>query len=764
MLEKEQWNGFEGRQWKEEINVRDFIQKNYKPYDGDESFLSAPTEATNKLWGALQKLQKEERAKGGVLDMETEVVTGLTAYGPGYIDESMKDLEKVVGLQTDKPLKRAFMPFGGINMAEQSCESYGYKPSEELHKIFTEYHKTHNQGVFDVYTPEIREARRSHIITGLPDTYGRGRIVGDYRRVALYGVNQLIKFKQEDLLNCGDGTMTDDVIRLREELADQIKALHGMKAMAQIYGYDISEPAKDAREAVQWLYFGYLAAIKTQNGAAMSVGRVSTFLDIYIERDLQAGKLTEEEAQELIDHFVMKCRMVKFARIPSYNELFSGDPTWATLEVAGIGVDGRHMVTKNDYRFLHTLENMGPSPEPNLTVLYSSALPINFRTYAARISVKTSSIQYENDEVMKPVWGDDYSICCCVSATQTGKEMQFFGARANLAKCLLYAINGGVDEKSGVQVAPQFRPIEGDYLDYDEVIKKYEVMSDWLADLYVNTLNLIQYMHDKYYYEAAEMALIDTDVRRTFATGIAGFSHVIDSLSAIKYAKVKVLRKDIEVKNKAGEVVSVSKNVAYDYEIEGDFPRYGNDDDRADNIGIYVLKSFLDKIKKRHTYRNSEPTTSILTITSNVVYGKFTGAMPDGREAGTPLSPGANPAYGAEKSGLLASLNSVAKLPYEWALDGISNTQTINPGALGHTEDEQTDKLVQVLDGYFDQGPHHLNVNVFGVEKLKDAMEHPEKEEYANFTIRVSGYAVKFIDLTREQQLDVIARTCHERL
>lgn len=764
MLEKEQWNGFEGRQWKEEINVRDFIQKNYKPYDGDESFLSGPTEATNQLWGALQKLQKEERAKGGVLDMETEVVTGLTAYGPGYIDESLKDKEKVVGLQTDKPLKRAFMPFGGIMMAEQSCENYGYKPSAELHKIFTEYHKTHNQGVFDVYTPEIREARRSHIITGLPDTYGRGRIVGDYRRVALYGVNQLIEFKQEDLANCGDGTMTDEVIRLREELADQIKALNGMKAMAQIYGYDISEPAKDAREAVQWLYFGYLAAIKTQNGAAMSVGRVSTFLDIYMERDIQAGKLTEEEAQELIDHFVMKCRMVKFARITSYNELFSGDPTWATLEVGGSGVDGRHMVTKNDFRFLHTLENMGPSPEPNLTVLYSSKLPVNFRTYAARISVKTSSIQYENDEVMKPVWGDDYSICCCVSATQTGKEMQFFGARANLAKCLLYAINGGVDEKSGVQVSPEFKPIEGEYLDYDEVIKKYEVMSDWLADLYVNTLNLIQYMHDKYYYEAAEMALIDTDVRRTFATGIAGFSHVIDSLSAIKYAKVKVLRKDIEVKNKAGEVVSVSKNVAYDYEIEGDFPRYGNDDDRADDIGVYVLKSFLDKIKKRHTYRNSEPTTSILTITSNVVYGKFTGAMPDGRPAGVPLSPGANPAYGAEKSGLLASLNSVAKLPYEWALDGISNTQTINPGALGHTEDEQTEKLVQVLDGYFDQGPHHLNVNVFGVEKLKDAMEHPEKEEYANFTIRVSGYAVKFIDLTREQQLDVIARTCHERL
>jgi formate C-acetyltransferase len=764
MLEKEQWNGFEGRQWKEEVNVRDFIQKNYKPYDGDESFLAAPTEATNKLWGALQKLQKEERAKGGVLDMETEVVSGLTAYGPGYIDESLKDLEKVVGLQTDKPLKRAFMPYGGIKMAEQSCENYGYKPSEELHKIFTEYHKTHNQGVFDVYTPEIRAARRSHIITGLPDTYGRGRIVGDYRRVALYGVDQLIKFKQEDFANCGDGTMTDDVIRLREELAEQIRALNGMKAMAQTYGFDISQPAKDAKEAVQWLYFGYLAAIKTQNGAAMSVGRVSTFLDIYMERDLAAGKLTEEEAQELIDHFVMKCRMVKFARITSYNELFSGDPTWATLEVGGIGVDGRHMVTKNDYRFLHTLENMGPSPEPNLTVLYSSRLPHNFRTYAARISVKTSSIQYENDDVMKPVWGDDYSICCCVSATQTGKEMQFFGARANLAKCLLYAINGGVDEKSGVQVAPEFKPIEGDYLDYNEVIQKYEVMSDWLADLYVNTLNLIQYMHDKYYYEAAEMALIDTDVRRTFATGIAGFSHVIDSLSAIKYAKVKVIRKDIEIKNKAGEVVDVAKNVAYDYEIEGDFPKYGNDDDRADEIGIYVLKSFLDKIKKRHTYRNSEPTTSILTITSNVVYGKYTGAMPDGRAAGTPLSPGANPSYGAEQSGLLASLNSVAKLPYEWALDGISNTQTINPGALGHDENEQTEKLVQVLDGYFDQGPHHLNVNVFGVEKLKDAMEHPEKEEYANFTIRVSGYAVKFIDLTREQQLDVIARTCHDRM
>ncbi len=750
MIENAQWDGFEGRLWKEEINVRDFIQNNYKPYDGDESFLVGPTDATNKLWGRLQELQKEERAKGGVLDMETEVVATLNAYGPGYIDESMKDLEKVVGLQTDKPLKRAFMPFGGIKMAEESCKNYGYEPNPELHKIFTEYHKTHNQGVFDAYTPEIRKARHSHIITGLPDTYGRGRIVGDYRRVALYGIDYLMEQKAADYANCGDGTMVDDVIRLREEITEQYRALAGMKKMAESYGFDISKPAKNAAEACQWLYFGYLAAIKTQNGAAMSVGRVSTFLDIYIERDLEKGIITEEEAQELIDHMVMKFRMVKFARITSYNELFSGDPTWATLEVGGTGVDGRHMVTKNDYRFLHTLENMGPSPEPNLTVLYSTALPKAFRNYAARISVKTSSIQYENDNVMKPVWGDDYSICCCVSATQTGKEIQFFGARANLAKCLLYAINGGVDEKSGEQVGPEYKGITSEYLDYDEVIAKYEVMSDWLAGLYVNTLNLIHYMHDKYYYEAAEMALIDTDVRRTFATGIAGFSHVIDSLSAIKYAKVKTVR------NEAGIVV--------DYKIEGDFPKYGNDDDRADEIAVYVLKSFLEKIKKRHTYRNSEPTTSILTITSNVVYGKYTGAMPDGRPAGTPLSPGANPSYGAEQSGLLASLQSLTKLPYEWALDGISNTQTINPSALGHSEDEQTEKLVQVLDGYFSQGPHHLNVNVFGVEKLKDAMEHPEKEEYANFTIRVSGYAVKFIDLTREQQMDVISRTCHERL
>ena len=750
MVNFEQWNGFDGSLWKEEVNVRDFIQKNYKPYDGDEHFLAGPTDATNKLWGVLQGLQKEERAKGGVLDMDTKIVSGITAHEPGYISEDLKDLEAVVGLQTDKPLKRAFMPYGGIKMAEQACSTYGYEPDPELHKIFTEYCKTHNQGVFDAYTPEMKKARHNKIITGLPDTYGRGRIVGDYRRVALYGIDFLIEQKKEDFANCGSGSMTDDIIRQREELAMQIKALGEMKVMAEKYGFDISQPAKNAKEAVQWLYFGYLAAIKTQNGAAMSVGRVSTFLDIYIERDLEAGTLTESEAQELIDHLVMKFRMVKFARIPSYNQLFSGDPVWATLEVGGIGVDGRSMVTKNDYRFLHTLENMGPSPEPNLTVLYSSALPENFKKYAADISIRTSSIQYENDDVMKPVWGDDYSICCCVSATQTGKEMQFFGARANLAKCLLYAINGGVDVKTGQQVGPEYKPITSEYLDYDEVIEKYDRMMDWLADLYVNVLNLIQYMHDKYYYEAAEMALIDTDVRRTFATGIAGFSHVVDSLSAIKYAKVKTIR------NEDGIVV--------DYETTGDFPRYGNDDDRADEIAVGLLKTFLTKIKKHHTYRNSEPTTSILTITSNVVYGKATGAMPDGRKAGEPLSPGANPAYGAEQNGLLASLNSVAKLPYEWALDGISNTQTINPDAIGHDEQERINNLVQVMDGYFDQGAHHLNVNVFGKEKLIDAMEHPEKEEYANFTIRVSGYAVKFIDLTREQQMDVIARTCHDRM
>ena len=753
---RNEWRDFKGSKWTDDIDVRDFIQKNYIPYDGDESFLEGPTEATDILWGKVQELQKQERAKGGVLDCETEVVSGLTAYGAGYIDESTKDLEKIVGLQTDKPLKRAFMPYGGIKMAEEAAETYGYHINDKFHKIFTEYHKTHNQAVFDAYTPEMRKARHSHIVTGLPDTYGRGRIVGDYRRVALYGIDHLIAKKQEDFANCGDGTMTDDVIRLREEISEQVRALKGMKKMAEAYGYDISAPAKNAREAVQWLYFGYLAAIKTQNGAAMSVGRISTFLDIYIERDLKEGTLTEKEAQELIDHLTMKFRMVKFARIPSYNELFSGDPVWATLEVAGIGMDGRSMVTKNDYRFLHTLENMGPSPEPNLTVLYSSALPESFKKYAASISIRTSSIQYENDDVMKPVWGDDYSICCCVSATQTGKEMQFFGARANLAKCLLYAINGGKDEKfldkqgNHMQVGPEYAPITSEYLDYDEVLHKFDIMMDWLADLYVNILNLIQYMHDKYYYESAEMALIDTDVRRTFATGIAGFSHVVDSLSAIKYAKVKTVRDE--------------SGLVTDYEIEGDFPRYGNDDSRADDIAVWLLKTFMKKIRKHHTYRNSEPTTSILTITSNVVYGKATGALPDGREAYKPFAPGANPAYGAEQSGLLASLNSVAKLPYEYALDGISNTQTINPGALGHDDNSRKENLVRVLDGYFDQGAHHLNVNVFGLEKLKDAMEHPEKPEYANFTIRVSGYAVKFIDLTREQQLDVISRCIHEKM
>jgi len=750
MKKFDQWRGFKGVKWTEEIDTRDFIQCNYTPYDGDESFLEGPTDATNKLWGKLMELQKLERAKGGVLDMDTDIVSTITSHKPGYIDEDMKELEKVVGLQTDKPLKRAFMPFGGIKMAEEACRTYGYEPSAELHKIFTDYHKTHNQGVFDAYTPEMRAVRKNKIITGLPDTYGRGRIVGDYRRIALYGIDILIQKKQDDLNFCGNGKMRDDVIRQREEISMQIKALKEMKVMAESYGFDISQPASNAKEACQWLYFGYLAAIKTQNGAAMSVGRISTFLDIYIQRDLNEGTITESEAQELIDHMVMKFRMVKFARIPSYNELFSGDPVWATLSIAGKGINGKHMVTKNDFRFLRTLENMGPAPEPNLTVLYSSQLPENFKRYAAAISVRTSSIQYENDDVMRVEWGDDYAICCCVSATETGKEMQFFGARANLAKCLLYAINGGVEVKTKAQVGPKYVPITSEYLDFDEVMQKYDEMMSWLASVYVHTLNLIHYMHDKYNYEAAEMALIDTNVRRTFATGIAGFSHVVDSLSAIKYAKVRTIR------DEHGLVV--------DFETTGDFPRYGNDDDRADDIAIWLLKTFLKKIKQCHTYRQSEPTTSILTITSNVVYGKATASLPDGRKDGEPLAPGANPSYGAEKNGLLASLNSVAKLPYEYALDGISNTQTLNPDALGHSEPEQVTNLVNILDGYFDQGAHHLNVNVFGKEKLIDAMEHPEKEEYANFTIRVSGYAVKFIDLTHEQQLDVISRTCHDTM
>ncbi|MGL9728109.1 formate C-acetyltransferase [Enterococcus sp. DIV0756] len=749
--EKAAWEGFNGRLWRSEINVRDFIQTNYTPYEGAAEFLAEPTEATNKLWGKLQELQKQERENGGVLDMEADVVSAANAYGAGYIDESLKDEEAIVGIQTDKPLKRAFMPYGGIRMAEESLERYGYTPNPKYTEIFNDYHKTHNQAVFDVYTPEIRAARRAKIITGLPDTYGRGRIVGDYRRIALYGIDYLMQEKLKDHANCGHGQFTEEDLRLREEISDQYKALKRIKEMAASYGFDISRPAENAKEAVQWTYFGYLAAIKEQNGAAMSIGRVSTFLDIYIQRDIEKGLLTEEKAQELIDHLVMKLRMVKFARIPSYNELFSGDPVWATLSIAGMGMDGRTLVTKNDFRFLHTLENMGPSPEPNLTVLYSSRLPEGFKDYAAKISIDTSSIQYENDDVMRPVWLDDYAICCCVSATQTGKEMQFFGARANLAKALLYAINGGVDEKSKAQVGPDFRPIESnDALDFDEVMAKYDEVLEWLAGMYVNTLNAIHYMHDKYYYEAAELALMDTNLKRTFATGIAGFSHVVDSLAAIKYAKVFPIRDE--------------DGIVTDFKIDGEFPKYGNDDARADDLAVWVLKTFMEKLEHYHTYRNSEPTTSILTITSNVVYGKATGTMPDGRKAGEPLAPGANPSYGAEQNGLLASLNSLTKLPYEYALDGISNTQSINPDALGHDEDERVENLTNVLDGYFDQGAHHLNVNVFGKEKLIDAMEHPEKEEYANFTIRVSGYAVKFIDLTREQQEDVISRTFHAKM
>ncbi|MGK0606285.1 formate C-acetyltransferase [Enterococcus gilvus] len=749
--EKSAWEGFEGHLWKSEINTRDFIQANYTPYEGAADFLADPTESTNELWGKLQELQKQERENGGVLDMEADIVSAANAYGAGYIDESMKEKETIVGIQTDKPLKRAFMPYGGIRMAEESLERYGYTPNPKYTEIFNDYHKTHNQAVFDVYTPEIRAARRAKIITGLPDTYGRGRIVGDYRRVALYGIDYLMEQKLKDHANSGHGQFTEEDIRLREEISDQYKALKRIKEMAEAYGFDISRPAENATEAVQWTYFGYLAAIKEQNGAAMSIGRVSTFLDIYIQRDIENGTMTEEQAQELIDHLVMKLRMVKFARIPSYNELFSGDPVWATLSIAGMGMDGRTLVTKNDFRFLHTLENMGPSPEPNLTVLYSSRLPEGFKDYAAKISIDTSSIQYENDDVMRPVWLDDYAICCCVSATQTGKEMQFFGARANLAKALLYAINGGVDEKSKTQVGPDLRPIESDEaLDFDDVMAKYDDMLEWLAGMYVNTLNAIHYMHDKYYYEAAELALMDTNLKRTFATGIAGFSHVVDSLAAIKYAKVFPVRDE--------------DGIVTDFKIDGDFPKYGNDDMRADDLAVWLLKTFMEKLEHYHTYRNSEPTTSILTITSNVVYGKATGAMPDGRKAGEPLAPGANPSYGAEQNGLLASLNSLTKLPYEYALDGISNTQSINPDALGHDEDERIENLTNVLDGYFDQGAHHLNVNVFGKEKLVDAMEHPEKEEYANFTIRVSGYAVKFIDLTREQQEDVISRTFHAKM
>ena len=741
----EQWNGFKGKVWKEEVNVRDFIQENYTLYEGDDSFLAGPTEATKALWTQVMDLNKQEREAGGVLDLDTKVVSTITSHGPGYLN---KDLETVVGFQTEKPFKRSLQPFGGIRMSEQSAEAYGFKIDEEISRIFRDWRKTHNQGVFDAYTPEMRAARRSGVITGLPDAYGRGRIIGDYRRVALYGVDRLIAEKQKDFANIGDGTMSDDVIRLREEVSEQYRALLELKELGNIYGFDISKPASNAREAFQWLYLGYLAAIKEQNGAAMSLGRTSTFLDIYVQRDLENGTLTEEQAQELVDHFVMKLRLVKFARTPEYNALFSGDPTWVTESIAGVGEDGRPLVTKNSFRFLHTLVNLGPAPEPNLTVLWSTRLPENFKLFAAKTSIKTSAIQYENDDVMRPEWGDDYGIACCVSAMRIGKQMQFFGARANLAKTLLYAINGGIDEKSKAQVGPKYQPITSEYLDYNEVMEKYNDMMEWICGLYLNTLNIIHYMHDKYSYERIEMALHDTEILRTMATGIAGFSVAVDSLSAIKYAKVKTIRDE--------------DGVVVDYEVEGDFPKYGNNDDRADEIAVWLLKEFMTKVKKHKTYRNAKHTTSILTITSNVVYGKKTGNTPDGRRAGEPFAPGANPMHGRDTHGALASLSSVAKVPYKYALDGISNTFSIIPKALGRELDVQEENLVSMLDGYASKGGHHLNINVFNRDTLLDAMEHPE--EYPQLTIRVSGYAVNFIKLTREQQLDVINRTMHESM
>ncbi|MBF1719954.1 formate C-acetyltransferase [Granulicatella sp. 20925_1_45] len=741
----EQWNGFKGKVWKEEVNVRDFIQENYTLYEGDDSFLAGPTEATKALWAQVMDLNKQEREAGGVLDMDTKVVSTITSHGPGYLN---KDLETVVGFQTEKPFKRSLQPFGGIRMSEQSAEAYGFKIDEEISRIFRDWRKTHNQGVFDAYTPEMRAARKSGVITGLPDAYGRGRIIGDYRRVALYGVDRLIAEKQKDFANIGDGTMSDDVIRLREEVSEQYRALLELKELGNIYGFDISKPASNAREAFQWLYLGYLAAIKEQNGAAMSLGRTSTFLDIYVQRDLENGTLTEEQAQELVDHFVMKLRLVKFARTPEYNALFSGDPTWVTESIAGVGEDGRPLVTKNSFRFLHTLVNLGPAPEPNLTVLWSTRLPENFKLFAAKTSINTSAIQYENDDVMRPEWGDDYGIACCVSAMRIGKQMQFFGARANLAKTLLYAINGGIDEKSKAQVGPKYQPITSEYLDYEEVMAKYNDMMEWICGLYLNTLNIIHYMHDKYSYERIEMALHDTEILRTMATGIAGFSVAVDSLSAIKYAKVKTIRDE--------------DGVVVDYEVEGDFPKYGNNDDRADEIAVWLLKEFMTKVKKHKTYRNAKHTTSILTITSNVVYGKKTGNTPDGRRAGEPFAPGANPMHGRDTHGALASLSSVAKVPYKYALDGISNTFSIIPKALGRELDVQEENLVAMLDGYASKGGHHLNINVFNRDTLLDAMEHPE--EYPQLTIRVSGYAVNFIKLTREQQLDVINRTMHESM
>lgn len=742
---KEQWKEFVGGTWQEEIDVRDFILKNYRLYEGDDSFLVGPTDATNQLWEQVMDLTKQERANGGVLDMDTKIVSTITSHDPGYLN---KDLEKVVGFQTDKPFKRSLQPFGGIRMAETAAEAYGFEIDAEISHIFTEYRKTHNQGVFDAYTPEMRAARKSGVITGLPDAYGRGRIIGDYRRVALYGIDFLIAEKKKDLNNTGLRTMSDDIIRLREEINEQIRALGELKVLGEKHGFDLSRPAETAQEAFQWLYLGYLAAIKEQNGAAMSLGRTSTFLDIYVERDLRNGILTEEQAQEIVDHFIMKLRLVKFARTPDYNELFSGDPTWVTESIGGISEDGIPLVTKNSFRFLHTLDNLGPAPEPNLTVLWSTHLPSGFKKFCARMSIKTSAIQYENDDVMRPKWGDDYAIACCVSAMRVGKQMQFFGARANLAKTLLYAINGGIDEKSKVQVGPAYRPITSDVLDYQEVLEKYDAMMEWIAELYLNTLNVIHYMHDKYAYERLEMALHDTHVLRTMATGIAGLSVAVDSLSAIKYATVKPIRDE--------------NGIAVDFEIEGDYPKYGNNDDRVDQIAVDLLKTFMTKVKKHKTYRDSVHTTSVLTITSNVVYGKKTGNTPDGRRAGEPFAPGANPMHGRDTKGALASLSSVAKLPYEYGQDGISNTFSIVPKALGRDDSAQVDNLVAMLDGYSTKMGHHLNINVFNRDTLLDAMDHPE--EYPQLTIRVSGYAVNFIKLTREQQLDVIHRTMHESM
>lgn len=739
-----QWEGFKDGSWKEQIDVRNFIQNNYTPYEGDSSFLAGATEDTKKLWNEVSELFKKER-ENGVLDVDTKTVSGIDAYEPGYID---KAIEKIVGVQTDSPLKRAVMPQGGIRMAENAAKAYGYEVDPKISEIFTKYRKTHNQGVFDVYTDEMKLARKYGIVTGLPDAYGRGRIIGDYRRVALYGVDRLIEDKLEQKKSLEVGTIDSDIIQLREEITDQINALKELKSMALSYGLDISVPASNAREAVQWLYFGYLAAIKQQNGAAMSLGRTSTFLDIYIERDLNSGVITEEEAQEIMDHFVMKLRLVKFLRTPEYNDLFSGDPTWVTESIAGMGIDGRTLVTKNSFRVLNTLYTLGPSPEPNLTVLWSTKLPQNFKDFCSKVSIDTSSVQYENDDLMREYWGDDYAIACCVSAMRVGKQMQFFGARVNLAKTLLYTINGGKDEKSGVQVGPKLEPITSEYLDYNEVMEKFDVMTDWLANLYVNTLNCIHYMHDKYSYESLQMALHDRDVFRTMACGIAGLSVCADSLSAIKYAKVKPIRNE--------------EGIAVDFEVEGDFPKYGNDDDRVDEIAVYLVKNMMDKIRKNKTYRNAYHTQSILTITSNVVYGKKTGTTPCGRKAGEPFAPGANPMHGRDSSGSLASLNSVAKLPYEHSQDGISNTFSIIPDALGKSPEERISNLSNLMDGYFGQRAHHLNVNVFNRETLLDAMERPE--EYPQLTIRVSGYAVNFIKLTREQQLDVINRTFHSKM